>query len=433
MRPANRSTEHTYFDIHPRIVRAGEPVEITIDALYEHVHFDPDASYAITQIPCRGMGDYTAVKITAANISPTRITFVHGFACEQEHTLRVETIAPDQTRRRLGEFKIYSLEEDLFSKRPLKGDFHMHSSRSDGKESPAYVAAACRRIGLDFMALTDHRQYAPSLEAQQAFADIETDFDIYPGEEIHPPGNPVHIVNFGGRSSVNALFVDEAAYRALIDDYADTLDDIPEGVDRYHYASTRWSFEKVHEAGGLSLYCHPYWMCGGKYYVTETLNTALIDGQHYDAYELIGGFSKEEADSNTLQVARYNEERAKGKVIPVVGVSDAHGCESGDLFGWYYTVVFAATPDLEAIHESIRSCHSVAIEAIDDETPRAYGPFRLVMYTLFLLREFFPIHDACCEPEGALMLAHIRGDQEAAAKISTRKGTVAALYETYWA
>ena len=48
----------------------------------------------------------------------------------------------------------------------------MHSHYSDGQESPAYVAAACRREGLDFMALTDHGQYKPSLEAQQAFENV---------------------------------------------------------------------------------------------------------------------------------------------------------------------------------------------------------------------------------------------------------------------
>jgi len=35
--------------------------------------------------------------------------------------------------------------------------------------------------------------------------------------------------------------------------------------------------------------------------------------QPFDAFELIGGFHPYELDSNTLQVARYHEERAQGR------------------------------------------------------------------------------------------------------------------------
>lgn len=102
-------------------------------------------------------------------------------------------------------FQIYALAEDLFELNPYKGDMHMHSFCSDGSESPAYVAASCRMHGMDFMALTDHKLYAPSLEAIKTMQDFNCDMLVLPGEEIHLPGNPTHIVNFGGSSSVNDL------------------------------------------------------------------------------------------------------------------------------------------------------------------------------------------------------------------------------------
>ena len=95
------------------------------------------------------------------------------FEGEQEHVLFVEEIW-GKNRRSVGEFRLYSAQPDLFGRKPYKGDIHMHSHRSDGRESPGYVAGCCRRIGLDFMALTDHRKYKPSLEAQQAYAGIST-------------------------------------------------------------------------------------------------------------------------------------------------------------------------------------------------------------------------------------------------------------------
>jgi hypothetical protein len=53
--------------------------------------------------------------------------------------------------------------------------------------------------------------------------------------------------------------------------------------------------------------------------------TRLFEQLPFDAYEIIGGFSLNEPESNILQAARYNDERARGRSLPIVGVSDAHG------------------------------------------------------------------------------------------------------------
>mgnify|MGYP003319764264 FL=1 len=74
-----------------------------------------------------------------------------------------------------------------------------------------------RKIGLDFMALTDHRKNEPSLPAIRAYDGVPIDLRIYPGEEVHPPNNPVHMVNFAGSFSVNELFEDKEKYQAEVD------------------------------------------------------------------------------------------------------------------------------------------------------------------------------------------------------------------------
>jgi hypothetical protein len=289
------------------------------------------------------------------------------------------------------------------------------------------VAAACRRIGLDFMALTDHRKYAPSLEAIAAFEGVSHDLCIYPGEEVHPPGNPVHIVNFGGRFSINDLFASDT-YRAEVRAIEATLSDLPAGADPYPLASCIWCYDKIREAGGLGVFCHPDWFTSYRYDVPAYLTELLFERQPFDAMELVGGYPLVEVESNRLQVARYQEERARGKRLPVVGVSDAHGCERGDLFGWYYTVVFAASAGLPDLIGSIKDLYSVAVEAIPGAMPRAFGPFRLVKYTQFLLREVFPQHDELCLEEGRLMLAHVAGDPAAAEALAGLQGRIAALY-----
>ncbi|NTU77212.1 MAG: hypothetical protein HGA90_05300, partial [Alphaproteobacteria bacterium] len=132
------------------------------------------------------------------------------------------------------------------------------------------------------------------------------------------------------------------------------------------------------------------------------------------------------------QVMRYIEERAKGKRIPVVGVSDAHGCETGELFGWFWTLVLAPACELPDLVSSIKELYSVAVSSLPGQTQRAFGPFRLVRYAQFLLREVLPRHDELCLEEGRLLLAHAAGDENAAPALARLKGRVDQLYRHLW-
>jgi hypothetical protein len=417
--------QHPPFTLSPKLVRANRPATITLRPAEGQPPL-ADGEYELTIYPAeRSEGERRTLH---ARPIEGALRMEHTFPGEQEHALLVR--GPG-SQGEGAELRLYSLEEDLFARRPYKGDLHMHSVRSDGKEPPAYVAGASRRIGLDFMAVTDHRLYAPSLEAIRAFEDMPVDLRIYPGEEVHPPDCPVHIINFGGRFSLNERFAGES-YRAEVQAIQDGLPDPGPGVDRYQYAACLWCFEKIREAGGLGLFCHPYWFWRHRYDVPEALTTRLLDSQPWDALEVIGGYFRHEVESNILQVARYHEERARGRRVPIVGVSDAHGCERGELFGWYYTIVFAPSTELPELIQSIKALYSVAVEALPGETARAHGPFRLVKYAHFLLREVFPEHDALCAQEGRLMLAHLAGDVTAVDQLRPCSGAIARLYARLW-
>ena len=426
--------ENRFFELAPKVVLADKETIVEIRSLFDHVHFTSDRQYEVTYYPVEEISHQSGWPEQHRK----RLKVVDGilrisqyFEGEQEHVLFVEEVWGDN-RRSVGEFRLYSVQPDLFDRKPYKGDMHMHSHMSDGRESPGYVTGCCRRIGLDFMALTDHRQYAPSLEAQQAYAGIPIDLRIYPGEEVHPPDNPVHIINFGSSFSVNDLFEDKDRYQAEVDQIDQQLGPLPAGVNRYQYASCCWAFEKIRQGGGLGIFCHPYWFTGHRYSPAGALTSHLLETRPFDAYELLGGYDRQEVDSNTLQVARYYEERAKGNEIPIVGVSDAHGCETGSLFGWYYTIVFSATLEHSDLVTSIKDLFSVAVEAIPGESVRAYGPFRLVKYALFLLREILPQQDTLCLEEGRLMLAHLAGDPSAAQLLENLSGRTAERLTTLW-
>ena len=425
--------ENRYFDVFPKIVRAGDEASITIrPRVADPQWFDP-ADSRVTLIPMDGLasgepgarGPVLAQQTTEAGALRVRAAFQR----EQEFVLLVEH--PGAGRGPL-EFHLYALEPDLFARRPVKGDLHIHSIRSDGEEPPAYVAAAGRRAGLDFIAVTDHAQYAPSLEAQRAFAGVPIDLAIFPGEEVHPPANPVHIVNFGGRAGLTEQFGGEP-YRAEVEALAARLSALPADGYAHAYASCVWCFDRIRALGGLGVFCHPYWVSQRRYDVPVALSDALFKGQPFDALELLGGYRLSEVESNALQIARYGDERARGRRIPIVGVSDAHGCEKGELLGWYYTIVFSPSTALGELIASIKALYSVAVEALPGQAARAYGPLRLVKYAQFLLREVFPQHDELCAEEGRHMLAYLAGDAQAVDRLAGLLGSTQRLFAPLWA
>ena len=280
--------DSTRFDVRPKVVPADKTATITIGPAGPEARFNDTTCYEVTYFPVEEFSnnsgwpaqDKPAFRVVGGVLEVTQF-----FEAEQEHVLLGEAVDGEQ-RTPVGSFRVYSLAPDVYERRALKGDFHIHSVRSDGKEPPAQVAALGREIGMDFLAVTDHRQYAPSLEAQQAFADVPIDLAIYPGEEVHPPDNPVHMINFGGSCSINEMFFDEnnePAYRAEVKKIEKTLGDLPPGVNRYQYASCVWVFERIRHAHGLGMFCHPYWFTRNRYAPSGAITSLLLENQPFDA------------------------------------------------------------------------------------------------------------------------------------------------------
>lgn len=417
------------FKVYPKIVPADKETVIHIVPLYDHSRFYDNVEYRAVCYPV----DYST-KVYDKSQRPfvQHIKSKDGSFCirqyfegEQEHIIYI--YAGEEI---IHTFNVYSLYEDLYKLRPYKGDIHMHSYRSDGRECPAYVAASCRKVGLDFMAVTDHEKYYPSIEAQEAFEGLDIDLKIFRGEEIHPPNNWVHMVNFGGKFSINEMFTThkEQYQKEVAEIEKDIESYVSQAFERHFLASCMWCFDRIREAGGLGVFCHPYWRNRTGYDTSTLLTKYMLDKQPFDALEVISGFTYGELESNSLQVEFYHEQQAKGKRLPIVGVTDAHGCDTGELFGWYYTIVFSSDDTLEGLISSIKGLRSVAVEAVPGEHEHVYGPFRLVKYVHFLIREVFPLHDELCYDEGNMMLRYITGDQGAKDLLSRVKGQTDTFY-----
>jgi DNA polymerase (family 10) len=67
---------------------------------------------------------------------------------------------PPELRESRGEIDAAAAEHlpQLIDRTDLRGDLHMHTTETDGKDDVATMAAAARAAGLDYIAITDHSQ-----------------------------------------------------------------------------------------------------------------------------------------------------------------------------------------------------------------------------------------------------------------------------------
>ena len=434
--------ENQYFDVFPRIVPANQESTIQVIPKFDHVRPAADCTYLLTYAPMDQVG--TAVKDEALVPENGHFLIKRRFEGEQQHTLQIIRVNEKKERKTLCTLRIYSLEPDLFALRPFKGDFHMHSNFSDGIESPAYVGGIGRRVGLDYLALTDHKFYPSSQDLVNIYAKLPVDIRLFPGEENHPPGNPVHIVSLGANAAVAPLYggggktpdaAKEQEYRAEVAKIQETLKDIPAGVDPFQYASCLWAAEKIRERGGLSMFAHSAWYNDLRFGVAAPLTDLLLEKRVFNIMELISGMDSSElreVDTNQLQVSKYYEQAAKGNLLPVAGISDAHGEERSGTFGRNYTLTLALSPDFKDVAASLSECRTVAVETPSAGLARPYGPPRIVKYAHFLLREILPQHDQLCFEEGRLMLEYTGGDESVLERLRAMQGQTARLYTHYW-
>ena len=295
--------------------------------------------------------------------------------------------------------EMYALNADLFGTVPYRGDNHMHSYFSDGKDSPMYMAAAACRHGCDYCAITDHKQFEPSLIAREYYKDVDLAFLILSGEEIHSPHNPVHIINLGGSVSVNDWWRDhEDEYNQEV---ARRLADVPEDMlqaQRFACAASQVIFDKIKEADGISVLCHPHWINGFLYNEAEAITDYLCTHRRFDALELIAGGAYE--IGTQLQISYYHQMDD----MPVLGSSDAHGCFGDHLEPGNYTIVFAKNFSPEGIKSAIRAGRTVA-----GDGNKLYGEYRLVKYAYFLLKNYYEAHNALSDRLGAEMIRYASG------------------------
>lgn len=429
-----------FYEVRPRIVREGEATEIRIRPLDFHTAFEEGQTYRIVVIPLTSGLESPSrppvfeVKTTCVN---GQLSFVHAFPGEQEQSIRVYRESDD---KQIVKTSVYSLKPDLFDRRPFLGDFHVHSCFSDGVESPEFVAAMYRQAGYDFLSITDHGRMDSSLRAIEAYRSVRIDMGIYPGEEVHPPHCCVHLVHFGGRFSVNELALAEItghpwhdpgrpewleSVRKRQEAFTETIPN----VDPFFHASSLEAIDRIHEAGGMAILCHPFWLAD-VHNLTNELAAYYLKNHLVDAFELIGGQGNHE---NMLQVAFYQQLLSEGCQCPVVGDTDSHGTVDRVYFDQMKTMLFAKSKGKDDIMEAVRHQYSVAMDEYAGQEPRFYSSYRMVSYAMFLYEHYFPLYKELCYEEGRLMRAFVCGDPEAGDRLSRLSGRTEAYREGFFA
>ena len=442
------------YDIFPKVFPVGSATEITIKPLGKHSAFNGNYRVVVQRLDAGSLGydfakwNHTDYDLTPCEDGALRFTYTAGVECE--HFVRIY-----KDDKRILQMSVYALADDMACRIPLRGDLHMHTCRSDGREDPATVCANYRKIGYDFIVITDHHRYYPSLEAQNAYKDADLTLNILPGEEVHVPLTSVHIVNAGGTFSVNGLIETSAnyvetngslegrslngnapetmtreAYDRMIAELAasDLCKDCPEGVDKTWYAVCCWAFDRIRDAGGLAIYAHPYWIAD-MWHVPEAFNKYMLQTHPFDAFEVLGGESYYE--QNGFQTAAYYEEYKDGNVLPIVGSTDSHGStEHNRNSNICSTIVFAHENERADILASIKDKYSIAVDSISKEF-RLVGEFRFQKYACFLMNEWFPLHDRLASMDGEIMREYYVGEA-GADELALMKAKADALFKKYF-
>jgi len=422
------------FKVIPSVVEADKESEITIKSLDGTFHFFDDVTYKVSFIPQDVSDVAMDEEISLKGYDKSRKVFsvkpengelkVKYFFCgEQEWRIRICSDEYEKHQNPLYakyerfwtsliaapktgvDLRIYSLKEDLYERRALKGDLHIHTTASDGQESSETVSAAYRKAGHDFIAITDHNVYNASSSAMKKF-DFIKNFEIMCAEEVHNGyGGFFHMVNIGGKYSVNDVYINEPdRIKKEVSELEKEIT-VPSDYDKREFLNRVWLYREIKKSGGYAIFPHPYWYIGHSH-VSTPMSKAIIKNGLCDAFELLGGCTPRE---NNLQVALYNDLRAEGYDVPIVASTDSHSVLSGDYL-CHQTIVFAKDGD---ILKSVSEGYSVAVESHSGENVRVYGKLRLASYAHFLLENYFPLHNELCSASGLFMERFINGDEEA--------------------
>lgn len=170
-----------------------------------------------------------------------------------------------------------------------KGNFHCHSTESDGRLPPDEVVKKYRDAGYDFLAITDHRKITRLPQTQEKpllIPGIELDYIIFRRHR-----QAVHIVGVGPEKDVMA--------------FPGVMDTPQKGIDC------------ILAAGGRAIFAHPAWSLNDPEVIEEMRGLSAVEVYNHMSDDPWNG--RRGDSSQVLDLCC-----ADGCCLPFVAGDDAH-------------------------------------------------------------------------------------------------------------
>ncbi|WP_320033928.1 PHP domain-containing protein [Halarcobacter sp.] len=320
---------------------------------------------------------------------------------------------------------LFAVEKKILELTALKGDLHMHTTYSDGKRTPMAMILESLEFGMDFISITDHDNYKGSKEAIKKKDENKIDITILPGEEVSvgkgdtsfSKGNG-HMLSINTDCSIDELRDDEEIYKCELEEIENKIKGkIAKDINPKHYARNLWTIKKIQENNGLAILCHPHWIYyDQKYHLHQAIYKELLEKSTVDAVEVFGDIDQIEECNNLTYLNYY---QYKQKHIAALGNSDAHDIKVG--IGDRFSIIYSKTKKETDIVGAIKGLLSVAIFKRSNNEYQAVGDEKLVSYTLFLLKEYYPTHDKFKSKEARLIVDGLINKEDFSHKIDIVK------------
>jgi hypothetical protein len=398
-------------ELVPLLLPIDQPMTLTVE------NMSPGERYIVHVRSRRRDGDVSECELCADEQGCLRVEGRYGV--RGEHMLDV---FPSPATDRLARLHFYVAPQDLYARRPLRGDFHIHSTYSDGRQPPGEMLIRGRELGLDVAVMTDHNAYHASIEGMAERERLGLNLITMPGEEVSGPN--WHIL------SINA---DAAIYDLAMKEFGL---DTPDKKERWQttaaweYETLLWAIGAVHKHGGRAYLAHPYWAVERGYHLPTDMYDRVLEEGILDGVELLGDVLY---SNNVRSVARYLDFRAGGHDVPILGNSDTHGTRH--VYGCYWTLIWTEDLTPAGVLDAIAGGWSVACTTVEPmpvwrrrEAMHAFGSFELVDCAYFLEEQFYPRHDALCREEASWAYRAWRGETLPASKMETLKKDMETLY-----
>jgi hypothetical protein len=409
----------------PRAVPAGRTALVRLRAPHGHPALAPKQRRIVRFYSKvnRTEDSRTQVRIGTRGVLRLRLPFTTA----GEYVLDV--IGPGKEEKLLASERFFALKPEWVSLRPYKGDLHLHTYGSDGRMSRLAAALRGREVGMDFIAITDHDRYEPSVLAREEARAAGLDLLLIPGEEVTIRERGGHILALNASGPVGSERFRRRSY-AERRRYVTELSarELVKPLTAKQYSHGVWTIGKIRQLGGLALIAHPFWEAQNKYYPPRAMCEQLMRDGLCDGFEVMGGSPG--VEGNRLAVALYCEQALRGRLWPVIGGSDAHGAAG---VGRHFTILFAPKLSAQDVVRSLREFRSVACDAGVGPDGAIYGPLDFVEYAYYLQREFFPLHDRICAAQAAVCREGLREARAVDSAAARRlRDALQAIYRDFW-